>query len=216
MMTIDFDSCYDISPTLSEATAVFPGDKPFTRQQQLSWDRGDHLCLSSFQSTVHIGAHADAPIHYHPQGDRMDEVDFRRYAGPCQVVHIKGHMGQSMFPDSLAATNIQAPRVLFATNSFPNPDHWNADFTSLSAALVDDLAQQGVVLVGIDTPSVDPADSKQLLAHQALYRNSLAVLEGLVLRHVPEGLYHLLALPLRLAQADASPVRAVLFEGTFD
>ena len=81
---------------------------------------------------------------------------------------------------------------------------------------MDHLAQQGVRLVGIDTPSVDPADSKELLAHQALYRNSMAVLEGLVLSQVPAGLYHLLALPLNLARADASPVRAVLFEGTFD
>ena len=38
----------------------------------------------------------------------------------------------------------------------------------------------------------------------------MRVLENLLLDEVPEGDYELIALPLRLTQADASPVRAVL------
>ena len=64
--------------------------------------------------------------------------------------------------------------------------------------------------MGMDTPSVDPFDSKTLDAHHALFRGGVAILEGLVLDGVPEGIYELIALPLRLAGLDASPVRAVL------
>ncbi|MEY3213103.1 MAG: hypothetical protein RIT28_3584, partial [Pseudomonadota bacterium] len=107
----------------------------------------------------------------------------------------------------------RAPRVLFYTGSMPDPDVFNLDFNSLSPELVEQLVGFGVTLVGIDTPSVDPPDSKALEAHQAIYRHDLAVLEGVVLEGVPPGLYTLIALPLPIVGGDASPVRAVLVDG---
>jgi arylformamidase len=102
--------------------------------------------------------------------------------------------------------------VLFKTGSFPDPNQWNGDFNALSPELIEHLADQGVVTVGIDTPSVDPADSKALESHQALFRRDVAVLEGLILNRVTPGVYTLVALPLALKDADASPVRAILLE----
>ena len=96
--------------------------------------------------------------------------------------------------------------------SFPDPNQWNGDFNSLSPELIEHLSALNVVTVGIDTPSVDPADSKGLESHQALYRHDLAVLEGIILDRVEPGLYTLVALPLPLKDADASPVRAILLE----
>ena len=104
----------------------------------------------------------------------------------------------------------QTPRVLFATGSFPDPNAWNEDFSSLSPELVHLLADAGVRLVGIDTPSVDPSTSKALESHSAVAQRDLAILEGLVLDGVAPGLYRLMAFPLKLSGADASPVRAVL------
>src|SRR5207244_2645267 len=94
--------------------------------------------------------------------------------------------------------------------TFPDPETFNTDFAALSAELVETLYAQGVKLVGIDTPSVDLFDSKDLPAHRTFLRLDMAILEGLVLRDVPEGVYELIALPLRLVGFDASPVRAVL------
>jgi arylformamidase len=113
-------------------------------------------------------------------------------------------------PDDIKGKSISAPRVLFRTGTFPDPRRWNNDFASLSPELVDALHERGVILVGIDTPSVDPFESKALAAHKALARHDMANLEGLVLDEVAEGQYELIALPLRLKNADASPVRAVL------
>ncbi len=68
----------------------------------------------------------------------------------------------------------------------------------------------GVVLIGIDTPSVDPFDSKTLDAHRALLKYGIVNVEGLILEHVPDGVYEFIGLPLKLVGFDASPIRAVL------
>jgi len=201
---------YDISPLLNERIAVFPGDTGFRARRLLSFAQGHHLELSTIESTVHLGAHADAPLHYHRNGVSIAERDPMIYVGPSQVISISIGRGLRILPEHLRHLKIEAPRVLFRTGSFPNPHEWNDDFNSLSPELIEFLAAQGVKLVGIDTPSVDPADDQSLHSHQAIYRYDLAILEGLVLEEIPDGLYTLLAQPLRIEGGDASPVRALL------
>jgi arylformamidase len=204
---------YEISPVISARTAVFPGDQPFTLRVTMGFEQGDHLRLSSFITTPHVGAHADAPSHYHPQGSDMAQTPLEPYVGPCQVLQVHLPRGERIGIEHLAGRRIEAPRVLFRTDSFPDPERWNEDFNSLSPELIESLADQGVSLVGIDTPSVDPATSKDLPSHQALHRRRVRNLEGLVLTEVPEGLYTLIALPLRIEGGDGSPVRAILIRG---
>lgn len=199
----------DISPVLSERTAVFPGDTAFNRRVALDFAQGDHLALSSIQTTLHAGAHADAPSHYHPEGLPISERDLRPYIGPCQVIEVRLPLGARIQLEDIRS-EITAPRVLFKTGSFPDPELWNGDFNSLSPGLIEHLADLGVSLVGIDTPSIDPAEDRDLPSHAAVYRNNLSVLEGLVLEHVKPGRYTLVAPPLKIEGADASPVRAVL------
>ena len=204
-------SYIDISPEVSERSAVFPGDVPYTRKVSLGFHKGDHLGLSHIETTVHVGAHADAPSHYHPQGQSIAERSLDYYLGPCQVVSAKAAPGARLTPNDLRG-EIKAPRVLFKTGSWPDPDRWNDDFNSLSPQLIAALADRGVTLVGIDTPSIDPHDSKKLESHQAVFARDMAVLEGLTLAAAPDGLYELVALPLKLRGADAAPVRAVLLK----
>jgi arylformamidase len=204
-------TCFDISPTVCEELAVFPGDTLYRRQVLMGFEGGDHLALSSITTTVHVGAHADAPSHYVAGGASIDERDPNLYVGACQVVHVALARGERIMPAHLEGKRIEAPRVLFRTGSFTDPNTWCDDFNALSPELVHFLADRGVRLVGIDTPSVDPAPAKVLVSHHAIAARDLAVLEGLVLERVPEGLYTLVALPLKLRGADASPVRAVLW-----
>jgi len=132
-----------------------------------------------------------------------------RYLGPCQVVRFPVDRGTRL-PLEALPDPLRAERVLFATGTFPDPNRFNDDFAALSPELIGALHDRGVRLVGIDTPSVDPFASKELPSHQACLRLDMAILEGIVLDGVPEGLYELVALPLKLAGFDASPVRAVL------
>jgi arylformamidase len=199
----------DISPAIHPGIGVFPGDTPYRRDVLLRIADGANIELSRVSTTLHLGAHADAPSHYVGGGSGIGDRPLTPYLGACEVIRVRVGSGDRVLPRHLPGP-VGAPRVLIATGTFPNPDRWNGDFAALSPELLHHLADQGVLLVGIDTPSVDPQDSHDLPSHAALAARDLAVLEGLVLRDVPEGPYTLVALPLRIVGADASPVRAVL------
>jgi arylformamidase len=207
---------YDISPPLCPGLAVWPGDTPLTREVLLeigSASAGSNpvpnITLSTLHATVHLGAHADGPNHYGVGAPAIDARSLDYYLGPCQVVRVAASRGSCILPADLPGP-VRAERVLIATGTYPDPQRFNEDFAALSADLVAALHRQGVRLIGIDTPSVDPFSSRDLPAHKMFLRCDMAILEGLVLRDVPEGLYELIALPLRLVGFDASPVRAVL------
>jgi arylformamidase len=201
----------DISPLVSERIGVWPGDVPFSRKTTCRLEDGDSVGLSSMETTLHVGAHTDAPNHYRQGTQGISERALERYYGPCQVVGVQIPRGERIRPEHVSVP-IDAPRVLFHTGSFPDPDDFNPDFNSLSPELVAWLHDQGVALIGIDTPSIDPSDSKALESHNAIADRDMAVLEGIVLTDIRAGLYTLIALPLKLEGADASPVRAVLLE----
>jgi arylformamidase len=200
---------YDISPEISVDTAVFPGDTQFSRRMNMSFVDKNHLDLSEITTTLHIGAHTDAPSHYDAEGESIEKRNLLLYMGPCQIITVEKKLGERVFPEDIKQ-EIQAPRVLFKTNSFPDPNKWNDDFNSLSAELINFLSDKGVRLVGLDTPSVDPATDSELCAHKEIYKKSMAILEGVILESVPDGIYNLIALPLKIKNADASPVRAIL------
>ena len=200
----------DISPLVDESIAVWPGDTPYARTVNVDMAAGGNLTLSDIRTTVHLGAHTDAPSHYDANGSDIASRSLDYYLGACIVLHVDVERGARIYPEDLKDKAITAARVLLRTGTFPDPKNWNDDFASLSPELVDWLHERGVITIGIDTPSVDPMDDKVLEAHQALARNDMANLEGLVLEDVAEGEYELIALPLRLAGADGSPVRAVL------
>jgi arylformamidase len=200
----------DISPRIDESIAVWPGDTPYVRTLNADIAAGSNLTLSDVRTTVHVGAHADAPSHYRADGQDIAARSLHYYLGPCVVLNVEAAGARRIVPSDLQGKVVNAARVLFRTGTFPDPTRFNQDFASLSPELIDRLHSMGVILIGIDTPSVDPFDSKPLEAHQALAAHDMANLEGLVLMNVPEGLYELIALPLPLAGADGSPVRAVL------
>jgi len=191
---------------------VYPGDMPFSRDVALDMKKGDNLTLSNIAASVHLGAHADAPNHYDKNGVGIAARSLRYYKGQAQVVRLSLKPRERIQPRHLSGIEILAPRVLFYTGTFMNPNEWRGDFAALSPELIEYLHGKGVILVGIDTPSIDLSDDKVLETHAAVARRDMAILEGLVLEDVPVGLYELIALPLKIKDADASPVRAVLFE----
>jgi arylformamidase len=201
---------YDLSPPVSPGLAVWPGDTPPSREVLLDTARGDRLTLSALRTTVHAGAHADAPSHYGPAAPSIEARPLELYLGPCQVIRVAAAYGSRLEPADLGATAITEARVLLATGTFPDPASFTTDFAALAPVLVDWLHARGVRLVGIDTPSVDLFDDGALLSHARFLAHDMAILEGLRLDAVPEGRYELIALPLALAGFDASPVRAVL------
>ncbi|MFN0137563.1 MAG: cyclase family protein [Phycisphaerae bacterium] len=199
----------DITPPISPSLGVWPGDTPVSREVLLDMKQGANITLSTLRATVHLGAHADAPNHYGTHAPAIHERSLDYYLGECQVIRADVPRGQRITPAMLAAA-VESPRVLLCTGTLQDPDNWNTDFAALSPELIDTLHARGVRLIGIDTPSVDLFDSKDLPAHKAILACDMAILEGVVLTHVTPGKYELIALPLPLVGFDASPVRAVL------
>lgn len=200
---------HDISPLISQRTAVWPGDHRPEQQFFLDASRGDPVTVSSIHATVHLGAHADAPSHFKSDADSIERCSLENYLGPCEVVRVDVPRGGLVTPMHFHAPPA-APRVLIATGTFHGEEQFNTDFAALTLQLVDWFHGHHIRLLGIDTPSIDPYSSKDLPSHHACHRCGISILEGLDLRQVRAGLYELIALPLRLKGFDASPVRAVL------
>ncbi len=202
---------WDISPPIASDSPLFPGDTGYSQQWTATIAPGCPVNLSAITMSPHIGAHADAPLHYGEGAPTIGQVDLAPYIGPCRVIHAIG-CGPLVRPEHLAhALNELPPRVLVRT-CVKAPTAWSPEFSAFAPETIAALAALGVQLVGIDSQSVDPADSKTLDSHHNLLRLNLRVLENLVLDDVPAGDYELIALPLKLMLADASPVRAILRE----
>lgn len=200
----------DISPPVHDGAPVFPGDTPYRQRWAATIAPGCPVNVSEITLSPHVGAHADAPLHYDPDGATIGDVDLTPYLGPCRVIHAIARGPLIEWAHIEHALADLPPRVLVRTYEHAPVDRWDGDLMAYAPATIERLAALGVVLIGIDTASIDPADSKTLDSHQVIRRLNLRVLENLVLDDVPEGDYELIALPLKLTRADASPVRAIL------
>lgn len=202
----------DISPSLSPALPVWPGDTEFFSTRTWTLAGACPVNVSMVRMSTHAGAHADAPLHYDPDGASIAEVDLLPYIGPCTVVHVTGArhvLSRETLVERVGGRDLQ-PRVLLRFYERAPQDRWDPAFPAVSARAVHFLAEHGAVLIGVDTASLDPQSSKIMEAHVAAHARNLRILEGLVLDAVAEGDYELIAPPLKLQGLDAAPVRAVL------
>jgi len=201
---------WDISQTLRRKLPVWPGDTEFSHTPIWQMDEGSPVNVSALTMSTHSGTHADAPLHYERTGLDSAGSELDPYIGECLVVDARSAGAKIDVSDLPHLDSVD--RVLFRTyETFPH-EKWDDEFTAISAEAIKWLAVQGVKLVGIDTPSLDPQNSKTMDAHRAVLAADMRILEGLVLDDVPEGRYELIALPLPIAGADASPIRAILRE----
>jgi len=200
---------WDISPPVSPDSPLFPGDRAYAQEWTATIAPGCPVNLSAIAMSPHIGAHADAPLHYAAGEAASGELGLEPYLGICRVVDAIGR-GRLLGPRDLAHAEAGLPPRVLVRTCLKAPTKWSPEFTSFAPETIAWLAARGVRLVGIDSQSVDPADSKDLPSHQQLLAHDMRVLENLVLDEVDAGDYELIALPLKLMLADASPVRAVL------
>jgi arylformamidase len=202
---------YDISMPLQPGIISWPGDA--TYEWKWSWEisAGASVNVGRVSLSVHTGTHADAPFHYSATGKTMEAIDPGVYIGPACVVDVRGR-DPIRLTDLATLEQMPAPRLLLHTGGWADRTHFPERLPAIDPEVPTWLASRGVVLLGVDIPSVDAIESKNLPIHHALGARGIAILENLVLTGVPEGVYELIALPLRLVGADGSPVRAVLRE----
>ncbi len=203
----------DITRPLGPATAVWPGDTPFSRR----WTQTHgtvSAAVSALQFSPHLGTHVDAPLHVDPTGRDVAGLALSVFVGRCEVVGLPDHTGPIARDVLPGGWKPATPRVLFATWTWPTDRPVPQPFPTLAPGLVDYLARSGVILVGIDSPSVDEPRAVELPAHRRCLAAAITILEGLDFTGVIPGVYSLVAAPLRLAGVEASPVRALLLPAT--
>lgn len=228
---------YDISRTLTSRTAVFPGDTPVSITPTMQMCNGDSCNVTAITMSAHAGTHVDAPRHYSDDGAGINAMSLDVLIGPARVVtldveqvitaadlqrvaRVAHSVADTQYvPNPASSAGLRAgdrgttreSRLLIHTraSAVPGPV-WDGSFVYFAPEAAEWLGANGVRLIGVDTPSVDPATSKDLPAHKAFLRHDVIIMENLCLRDVPDGEYELIALPLRIEDNDAAPARVVL------
>lgn len=214
----------DITRPFTNTLAVWPGDRKFTYEPLTRRENGRGTNVGGISMSLHNGTHADAFFHYDDSGATIDQLDPSIFLGPCVVLDVRGRhrIGVASIESAIGRLGVSLrdhPRVLLKTDYWQNDEVFPEGFPGIDPPVADYLGSHGVVLIGMDVPSVDPMNrpggsspSSDLLAHHACGRNKLTILESLQLCDVAPDTYELVALPLKIAGADGSPVRAILID----
>ncbi|AMA73157.1 arylformamidase [Aneurinibacillus thermoaerophilus] len=199
----------DISQPLHNHMAHWPGDTPFSYEIAFSKEETGSVNIGKITTSLHTGTHVDAPFHFDNHGEKILELNINIFIGKARMVDVTGV--EKIGPSELKNVDLHGvERLLLRTSRQKQPDQFPTEIPSISPDLAPYLHEYGVKLIGVDVPSVDPLDSKEMSAHQALYKHGIMILENIVLHHIEPGDYELIALPLPIKGADGSPVRAVV------
>ncbi len=210
---------WDISRTLSNEVAPWPGDMPFQFQLTGKIAKGSSVNLGAIKTSVHNGTHADARFHFEMEGETIEKAPLEIYMGRAVVIDLaEAFLGSS--EKHLITTEDLGPhseeigessRLLIKTGRWSDSAIFPNQIPVIAADVPQWLQKNGVRLLGLDLPSVDEIDSKSLPNHHALARAGIAIIESLDLKNVGPGVYDLVALPLKIAGGDAAPLRAILW-----
>ncbi len=201
----------DISQPLKNDIPVWPGDTPFSFELNWTKEETDSVNVGQLTLSTHTGTHVDAPFHFDSDGKRILDLPLERFIGQALVVSAENI--NEIVPTLLQNENLNGvKKILFKTNAWKNTESFPDSIPFIHEDLAPFLREKGIDLIGVDLPSVDPLDSKDLNAHHSLHENGIGILEGIVLKDVEPGRYELFALPLPLQEGDGSPVRAILID----
>jgi len=210
---------WDISRTLSDDLAEWPGDEPFHFRLTRKIAEGQSVNLGAIGMSVHNGTHADARFHFDTNGESIEKAPLEIYLGRTAVIDLTKAFSQSKEKHLITVEDLQphseeiaeSLRLLVKTGRWSDSTVFPNQIPVIAADVPSWLQKNGVKLLGLDLPSVDEIDSKSLLNHHALAGAGIAIVESLNLSGVAPGIYNFAALPLKIAGGDGAPVRAVLW-----
>ncbi|MTH53666.1 arylformamidase [Bacillus mangrovi] len=199
----------DITQPLNSRIGHWPGDVPFSSGLKLTKEQTGSVNIGNMSMSLHTGTHADAPFHFSDTGSTIDELDIHIFIGPARVIDLSGETEISRA--ALEKHSLEGTERLLIKTAVPNrPENFPETIVPVLPDAGPLLKEKGIFLIGVDVPSVDPLDSKEMESHHALYENGIHILENLMLDTVEIGDYELIALPLPITGGDGSPVRAVI------
>lgn len=199
----------DISQPVNNELTHWPGDQSFHYETPLTKEMTGSVNIGKITTSTHVGTHVDAPFHFKNDGGRILDLEIDRYIGPCRVIDLEAF--DRIDEKALASKITDYTERLLIRTVLPNdPERFPEEVTPITANGARYMHELGIKLVGVDTPSVDPIQSKELIGHHVLFEQGICILENVMLDEVEEGRYELIALPLPLQDADGSLTRAVI------
>lgn len=221
----------DVSPALSHDSVTWPGDHPFTMHPTWQIRDGASVNVSRVETTTHIGAHIDAPLHVREGAADISQIPLESCIGDALVVDVSDLVDRSTLPHRAAPAEAVIARIenmlagepgscpavtkplpgrLLMKHHAQRPEGWDHETPGIDPPLIHWCTSRGVQLIGVDLDSFDVETSKSLPAHQAAIDGDIVILEGLDLSQATPGRTELIALPIAWQGADAAPVRAIL------
>jgi arylformamidase len=203
---------YDITAEISDNLPVYGKERPVA-EKSLQLAKGDMCNLMNLSLTTHTGTHADMPSHFILGGATCDNIPLDHFYGKAKLIRVNA--AAHITKEDLQPFNIEAGIILLidtGQSPYMRQRNLKEDYLALMPCAAQYLVEKKIKTVGIDYLSIDPYNTADFAAHKILLGSGVTVLEGLVLENVPEGEYILSALPLKIADGDGSPVRAVLVE----
>ncbi|WP_338779852.1 arylformamidase [Metabacillus sp. FJAT-52054] len=199
----------DISQPLNSKIGHWPGDTPFSYETVYTKEQTGSVNIGKITTSLHSGTHVDAPFHFDDRGPKINELDINLFIGPARVIDMTDQLQISR--ETVSRYNLDGVTRLLIKTAVPNkPEIFTEKIVPLDPDCGAFLKEKGIFLIGVDVPSVDQLDSKDMAAHHALYKNGVHILENIMLDEIEPGDYDLVALPLPIEGADGSPVRAVI------
>ncbi len=189
--------------------ALYPGNPEVIFEEQ----RGMTSVLTKLSFGTHTGTHVDAPKHVFEQGMPVEEMPLMSFIGTCRVLDMT-QCESMLSTEDLKQKNITSGERIFlkTKNSFSDQNIFSETYVYLDGDAADYLAGVPVALLGIDALSIKQRGSNDTRPHTAFLGKNIPIIEGVMLRDVPEGRYFFIGLPLRLRGVDGSPLRAILLE----
>ncbi|SOC42382.1 cyclase family protein [Salinicoccus kekensis] len=198
----------DISQTLTDDTAHWPEDTPFSFELPVTKAETGSVNIGKITTSTHTGTHIDAPFHFDEAGGTVETLDINRYIGDATIISV--YDTEVITKPLLSRFEIKGTILLIKTQEAYDTETFPETVPVLDGDAVEYLASAGIKLFGIDVPSVDALDSKDLTIHHKLHQNDIMIIENVVLAGTPDGFYDFIALPLKIKGGDGSPVRAAV------
>lgn len=202
---------FDITKPLHPEIAVWPGSPPFVQKTEKTFQQHS-VNESSISMNSHTGTHCDAPYHFINDGKKLKDLPIERFIGQTLVLNKKDNetIEESLYRARKPKNRVK--KLIIKTAIEHNDVEFNRNFPAITPNDANFLVREGIELVGIDNPSIQKFNSEDNETHKILLKDNIIILEGLNLSHVDEGIYDLYALPLKIPDAEAAPVRAILIK----
>lgn len=218
----------DMTYAINGKLPAWPGDDRTFEAKAVATPEKDGYFARSFWMLEHYGTHLDAPAHFPPGKEYLDQIPVDHFFGPAVVIDVSEEVSKD--PDyRLRVVRVEkwealhgripiGAIVLLRTGwssrwpdqaSYRNMDAGGVmHFPGYSVEAAKLLIERGAVGLGIDTLSIDHGPSKTFEVHRTDLPAGLYNLENLAnLGELPESGAFLIVAPIKLEGGSGGPVR---------